>query len=194
MKHSKIYKICALKLVVSLLVLSYSLAYGAEPKAEQNNQNPPVPAWDSDKEKRTPALPDYNVPNELFPDIPGVTLFFHHPPNKEETAIIMKYATEHGLKKHVRSLPMLWVLIWDEPKSHGTAMRICSGFPEPPSLDACSLNQRLLFPLSVSTSQPPPIQYNKDLCGLAKDHQTYWAQNIIGSDLLREELKKKSRK
>ena len=163
-------------------------------KQGKNNQNPPVPAGDIGKEKRVPALPDYNVQIELFPDIPGLTLFFHHPPNKEETALIMKYATEHGLKKHVRSLPMLWVLTWDKPKDYGIAMRICIDFPKPPSLDACSLNQRLLVPLSDSANQLPPIQYNKDLCGLAKDHQTYWAQNIIGADLLREELKKKSRK
>ena len=190
----QIYKICALKLVVGFLVLSCSLAYGADLKAEQNNQKPPEPAGDSDKEKRMPALPDYNVPNELFPDIPGVTLFFHHPPNKEEAALIMKYATEHGLKKHVRSLPMLWVLIWDKPKDYGIASRICDGFPKLSSIELCWLNQLIWVPASISTPLPPPIQYDKDLCGLAKDHKTYWAQNIIGADLLREELKKKSRK
>ena len=191
MKHSKI---CALKLVVGFLVLSYSLAYGADPKAGQNNQNPPVPAWDVDKEKRTPDLPDFMLPpTELFPDIPGVTLFFHHPPNKEEVALIMKYATEHGLKKiSAWSLPTMWTFEWDKPKDYGIAARIRDNFPKLPSLEACSLNRPLWGPASVSTSQPPPIQYNKDLCGLAKDHRTYWAQNIIGADLLRKELKKKA--
>ena len=201
-RSNKIHIYVLRKLVVGFLVLSCSLVYGAGPKTGQNNQKP-VPAGDTGKEKRTPALPDYNVPNELFPDIPGLTLFFHHPPNKEEAALIMKYATENGLKKNAIPLPRyltrplpptIWILTWDNPKSYGTAMRICSGFPKPPSLESCSLHQRLWVPASVSADQLPPIQYNKDLCGLAKDHQTYWAQNLIGADLLREELKKKSRK
>ena len=189
-RSNKIHIYVLRKLVVSLLVLSCSLAYGADPKAGQNNQN--LPAWDVDKEKRTPALPDYNVPNELFPDISGLALFFHHPPNKEEIATIMKYASENGLKKiSDRSLPTMWTFRWDKPKSDGFAMRICDGFPKLPSIEACGLGWPLV-PLSISTPQPPPIQYDKDLCGLAKDHRTYWAQNIIGADLLREELKKKA--
>ena len=63
MKHSKVYKICALKLIVGFLVLSYSLAYGAEPKAEQNNQNPPVPAWDIVKKKEHPIQVPMNFLN-----------------------------------------------------------------------------------------------------------------------------------
>ena len=49
----KLYKICALKLVVGFLVLSYGLAYGADPKTEQNNQNPPVPAGDIGQRKKS---------------------------------------------------------------------------------------------------------------------------------------------
>ena len=194
-RKNKIQKYVLKQLVVAFLVLSY-LAYGADPQTEQNNQKS-EPAEDIGK--KAPNLPVVKVPmlppTELFPDIPGVTLSFHRPPNKEEIAIIMKYATEQGLKKHARSLPTLWVLIWDKPKDYGLAARICDNFPKPPSLEACRLNRRFWGPASVSALQSPPnIQYNKDLCGLAKDHHTYWAQNIIGADLLREELKKKIQK
>ena len=189
----KLYKICVLKLVVGCLVLSYSLAYGADPKAEQNNQKP-VPVGDVGK--RTPST--HVAPKmpmiSFSSDIPGVVLFFHHPPNEEETTLIMKYTTEHGLKKvSAWSLSIMWTFEWDKPQNTGFAMRICKDVPKPPSLEACRLNWPVVLN-SVSADQPPPIQYNKDLCGLAKDHQTYWAQNIIGADLLREELKKKSRK
>ena len=194
-RSNKIHIYVLRKLVVSLLVLSCSLAYGADPKAEQNNQKPPEPAGDIGT-KRTPD-PIY----ELFKfnpmtDILSVSLSFHHQPNEEETALIMKYASKNNLKKvSFKFLPTtIWILVWDEPKDYNIATRICDNFPKPPSLKACSLNRPTLVPVSISTSQPPPIQYDKDLCGLAKDHQTYWAQNIIGADLLREELKKKSRK
>ena len=196
MKRTRqIYKIGALKLVVGFLILSY-LAYGADPQAGQNNQKPPEPAGDMGTESRKFDSPTY----ELFKfnpmtDILSVSLSFHQQPNKEETAIIMQYATKNSLKKvSFKFLPTtIWILVWDEPKDYSLAARICDNFPKPPSLKACSLNRPLWVPASVSTLQSPPhIQYNKDLCGLAKDHHTYWAQNIIGADLLREELKKKS--
>ena len=192
-RKSKIYKYVLKQLVAGFLILSY-LAYGADPQTGQNNQKS-EPAGDMGK--KAPDLPVFMLPpTELFPDIPGIVLFFHHLPNKEETAIIMKYATEHGLKKiSAWSLPTMWTFEWDKPKDYGIAARIRDNFPKLPSLEACSLNRPLWGPASVSALQSPPnIQYNKDLCGLAKDHRTYWAQNIIGVDLLREELKKKIRK
>ncbi len=210
---SKEQSICALKrlMVCSVaLIYGWNLAYGADSDSSSGQNSfklkkneKPKPAWDFDtSEDREPDPNAHQVPTappikaiDLFPDILVLKLYFHRWPNKEETAIIMKYAKEHGLKK-IDAFSKKWFFEWDEPKDYGVASRICDGFPKLPSIKFCSR----VSPLargepqkhSAGLSSPQVSHYNT--CNLAKDHRKYWAQNLIGADLLREELKKKSRK
>ncbi len=206
---SKEQSICALKrlMVCSVaLIYGWNLAYGSDPDSSSGQNSlklqKPKPAWDFDTEEREPHPDDYQLPPpptlmELFPDTARLKLSFHHWPNKEEAALIMKYATEQGLKRtDVYSIFKVWIFEWDEPKNYGFALRICVDFPELPSIRTCSPSS--LFargePAKYSSAVSSPQVSHYNTCNLAPDHQNYWAQNLIGADLLREELKKKSRK
>ncbi len=213
-QKSKIFSnkqgLCVLKrlMVCSVaLILGWNLAYGADSdssagqnRLQQQKNEKPKPAWDFDtKEDREPNPNEYQVPTapptDLSPEISVLKLSFHRWPNKKETALIIKYATEHGLKK-TDAFFKKWFFELDEPKSYGVASRICDGFPKLPSIKICSpsdpSDRGYAQKHSVGLSAPQMPHYNT--CNLAKDHRKYWVQNLIGTDLLREELKKKSRK
>ncbi len=190
-----------------VLILGWNLAYGADSdsSAGQNSlklkkNEKPKPAWDFDTdEDREPDPNEYQLPAippiDLSPDISVLNLYLHHWPNKEETAIIMKYAKEHGLRRtELDSVFKIWIFKWDEPKSFGVALRICDGFPKLPSVKHCSpLDPASIgYPTKHSAGLSSPQVSHYNTCNLAKDHRKYWAQNLIGADLLREELKKKA--
>ena len=128
-------------------------------------------------------------------NVPGLTLAFHREPDKEETAIILKKATEEGLKK-IKAFSSFkqWVFEWEKPKHFLIAVATCVNFPKTSSLKYCVPNYPLDPAESVSLEPSFSIHPNRFSCDISPDHNTYWAQNMIGVDLLREELKKKDQK
>ncbi len=178
-KHAFSNKISIRAIVLPVLVLGViGLSHGASPESPTGKRG-----------KKAPVL---RKPAES-PAVSGIILAFHQWPDEKEKALILKKTAEKGLKKtKTISLSKLWVFEWDKPKTVLMAELICLNFPKTPSLKYCEPDHPL-FPQDASVI-PSLIHQNKNSCDLAKDHDIYWAQDMIGADLIREELKKKIQK
>ena len=132
---------------------------------EGPSDNKPQTSWSFKEyqEQRQKRQEKPNVPTRkpaLF-SVSGIILAFHHEPNKEETALILKKTSEEGLKR-TKVLPSslkLWVFEWDKPKSLMIADIICLNFPKTPSLKSCEPNYPVYPADSSSQGQSTNIMF-----------------------------------
>ena len=195
------------------LLLAGSLNGSKIPKKSKK----PIESHSVEKPRRSPGSdPAFNNSNS---QATGIILKFDDWPNKKERALILQAAKKAGLKEP-KELAFLkvWVFEWNdnELKDAIYAHFICAGLPSISSLEYCRPNILSKPRIKIERIKPavkldesyfhvPKTQgkINKDNCNIiCKDLDDcpdksqneklhpYWAQRMIGSDLLKEELKK----
>ena len=204
----------ALVLFLWAFVPIYGLSIDKQVKSQKGLSNrKPQTSWSfkefrKQRKEREQAIARSQAPkpnNDKLQDrkpslvlVSGIILTFHHELNEEESALILKKTKEEGLKKIKNSSFLkVWVFEWDKPKNLLIAEIICFNFPKTSSLKSCKPDYHV-YPADLSSQGQStklfPYTYNSsNFCDLFPDHSIYWAQRQIGVDLLREELKKKSR-
>ena len=153
----------------------------------------------------------------------GIILKFDDWPNEKERALILQEAKKAGLKK-TKDLAFLkvWVFEWtdNELKDVIYTHFICAEFPKMPSLEYCRPNILSKPRIGIERIEPAVKReeshfhisktqgkINEDNCNIiCKDLDDcpyksqneklhpYWAQRMIGTDLLKEKLKKQPEK
>ncbi len=127
----------------------------------------------------------------------GVIITFHVWPNVEEEEILLKTLQESNLTKKEKFKRFnKWVVSWIQPASESTALKVCSNLSKLniSSMKDCEPDSKL-SPDEITIDD---LDANGDLrsCdivssefGLLEDKLSdYWAKELIGADLLKDEL------
>ncbi len=151
------------------------------------------------------------------PKARGVILKFHRLPTAKQSRLILKKMKELGLKRTriIKSFK-IWLFQWpSDLKPAQKAWDVCKSLSKIPQLEYCEPDAEMQpatggkkslteagYSLKcdnceISESSLKPISQDISKCNLVKSSgylqsrlSDYWAQELIGADLLKEELKK----
>ncbi len=198
--------------ILILIPAPFIEAKSRDPKSMRSSKIPPLPPHKKE-----------SVLNHLEFRTSGVSLEFHKWPKPEEKERIIRYMKEKSLiKAREFYLAQIWSFRWEGRKTTDpmTAMLICIDFPRSqfPSVKHCVMNNpsrpkgREMVSSSYQAQKPllwaenipllppprrPQFSQKSNQCKIVPKFYglpgQYWAQDMIGVDLLKEILPNKKK-
>ena len=205
------------RILLSSFLSSKNLTEEAQKKVSESVSKKPAKLLKGSQKGTPENIPDFDKDN---PQAKGIILTFHRWPNKEESALVLEEMTKAGLKKKSEFKRFQnWVFEWPEWHKGTKAEKLCKRIKEKSALaflkhcepdyllgpaqlpheGTHNQNTNKTFQiLQTNPGSPLSLLRGKNItdCNLVSSRfngsvlSDYWAQERVGADLLKEELKK----